>query len=392
MPRPNRTSCERILAAGRGLAASLRRFYIPLAPEDRPDFDAEVDRQVAHLLPVLGPVLGAFVILFGVWDAWIDPGHAGTTLRIRVGLVLLGSLSYARGRLPWSDSTRCRALYLTHVGAMTISAALLEQGLLLALPGLTGAMFIISLVEPRSRRWLSITLPAALLFMLLAAQTLPRKLFLESLLLYSLSGLLACMVAGVSLQLRRRAFLAEKALLHASRYDSLSGALSRGYVTELAVHDVALARRYGHSLAVAMLDIDFFKRVNDTWGHAMGDIVLAAVASTCRQGMRASDYLGRVGGEEFVCVMPEASAGDAMACAERIRKDIAALRVPTPSGPLQVTVSLGIAVLDDRYGDWDALLGAADAALYQAKGSGRNRSVLATPSGPPEPAPAATAS
>jgi diguanylate cyclase (GGDEF)-like protein len=262
---------------------------------------------------------------------------------------------------------------------MTISAALLEQGLLLALPGLTGAMFIISLVEPRPRRWLSFVLPAALLFVVLAGMTLPRKLFLESLLLYLLSTLLACMVAGVSLHLRRRAFLAEKALLHASRYDSLSGALSRGYVTELAGHDVTLARRYGHSLAVAMLDIDFFKRVNDTYGHAMGDIVLAAVARTCRQGMRASDYLGRIGGEEFVCVMPEASAGDAMACAERIRKDIAALRVPTPSGPLQVTVSLGIAVLDHRYGDWDALLAAADAALYRAKGTGRNRSVLAEP-------------
>jgi diguanylate cyclase (GGDEF)-like protein len=109
--------------------------------------------------------------------------------------------------------------------------------------------------------------------------------------------------------------------------------------------------------------------------------------------MRASDYLGRIGGEEFVCVMPEASAFDAMACAERIRKDIAALRVPAPSPPatLQVTVSLGIAVLDDRLADWEALLGAADAALYQAKGSGRNRSVLAAPAGPPDAAPAAAA-
>jgi diguanylate cyclase (GGDEF)-like protein len=377
---------------GTGAIARLRRLFVPLAPEDRPDFDAQVDRQVAELLPVIGPVLGAFVILFGLWDAWIDPGHAGTTLRVRVGLVLIGSLGYARGRLPWSDSTRCLVVYLTHVGAITISAALLDQGLLLALPGLTGAMFIISLVESRPRRWLSFTLPAALLFVVLAGMTLPRKLFLESLLLYILCTLLACMVAGVSLHLRRRAFLAEKALLHASRYDSLSGALSRGYVTELAVHDVALARRYGHPLAVAMLDIDFFKRVNDTYGHAMGDIVLAAVARTCRQGMRASDYLGRIGGEEFVCVMPEAAAGDAMACAERIRKDIAALRVPTPSGPLQVTVSLGIAVLDHQYGDWDALLGAADVALYQAKGAGRNRSVLAAPIGPPDAAPAAAAS
>jgi diguanylate cyclase (GGDEF)-like protein len=108
--------------------------------------------------------------------------------------------------------------------------------------------------------------------------------------------------------------------------------------------------------------------------------------------MRASDYLGRIGGEEFVCVMPVTSAGGAVACAERIRNDIAELRVPTASGTLQVTVSLGVAVLDHKSSDWEALLRAADAALYRAKEAGRNRSVLAAPIAAPDPAPAGTSS
>jgi diguanylate cyclase (GGDEF)-like protein len=387
MRRPNGTSSGRIIDAGRDRIKRLRQRLILLAPEDKPDFDTQVERQIAQLLPVLGPVLGAFVILFAAWDAWIAPAHAATTLRIRVGLVLLGALTYVRGRLPWSVPARCLVLYLTHVGAMTISAALLDMGLVLALPGLTGSMFVLSLVDPRPRQWLAFTLPPAFLFALLAGMTLPAKLFLNSLLLYALVWLLACTVTGLTLQLRLRAFLAEKALLHASRYDSLSGALSRAYVTELAVHDVARARRYRRSLAAAMLDIDFFKRVNDTYGHATGDIVLCAVVKACRHGMRDSDYLGRIGGEEFVCVMPETSPREALACAERIRNDIAALRVPTASGTLQVTVSLGVAVLDTQYSDWEALLHAADAALYRAKGTGRNRSVLATPIDKPDPAP-----
>jgi diguanylate cyclase (GGDEF)-like protein len=126
-----------------------------------------------------------------------------------------------------------------------------------------------------------------------------------------------------------------------------------------------------------MLDIDHFKRVNDVHGHAAGDVVLCAMVSACRRCLRASDYLGRVGGEEFVCVMPELSAADALACAERMRREVAAQRVPVDGGRLHITVSLGLAVLDDAHADWESLLRAADAALYRAKAQGRDRTVLA---------------
>lgn len=369
---------QRLNQACRAAWTCLHDPAMRLAPAAESAFDAQIDRDIARLLPVLGPVLGIFVILFGIWDAWIDPAQAGTTLRLRVGLVLLAAPAYVEGRQRWSVPLRCALVYATHVGAMIAAAALLHDGLVLALPGLTGALFILALVEPRPRRWLVSALSSMLLFLVLAVRVLSGRLLLDCVLLYALSILLAGGVAQVTLALRRRAFAAGLALLDATRHDSLTGALSRGYVTELAQHDVALARRHARPLAVAMLDIDHFKEVNDTYGHATGDRVLCAMVATCRHALRASDYLGRIGGEEFVCVMPEAAAVDALACAERIRRDIATARTPTDAGALRITVSIGVAVLDGTYDTWEALLRAADSALYQAKDAGRDRIVLAT--------------
>jgi diguanylate cyclase (GGDEF)-like protein len=198
-------------------------------------------------------------------------------------------------------------------------------------------------------------------------------------LLYALSLALAAAVAAAVGRLRRSAFLAEQTLLDAYHHDSLTGALSRGYLAELAQHDLALAHRHGRPLAVALLDIDYFKRINDRHGHAAGDAALRALVQACRKAMRSSDYIGRVGGEEFVCVMPETGIPEALACAERIRERVAALSLPTPAGAIRFTVSLGVCGLDAYHPDWAALLRDADAAMYQAKSGGRNRVVLAQP-------------
>ncbi|MGX4640369.1 GGDEF domain-containing protein [Massilia sp. SYSU DXS3249] len=356
--------------------AAWRGLLEPLPGAMQAAFDAEVDAGLARLLPVFGPVFGLFVILFAAWDAWIDTAHAATTFRIRVATVLLGALAYTGG-LRWSATSRCAWLYATHAGAIVVCATLLEDGLVLALPGMTGALFLLALVEPRPRRFVLASLPPALLLALLAGVKLAPPLFFHILLLYGLSWLLAMAVALATLHLRRRAFVAEQAVLQAVRHDSLSGALSRGYVTELATHDLALARRHGHPLAVAMLDIDHFKRVNDTYGHAAGDRALCAMVAAATANQRASDYIGRIGGEEFVCVMPETGPDAAVACAERIRTAIGALSLPTDAGPLCFTVSAGVAVLAPEHAGWADLLQAADTALYEAKNSGRNRTVLA---------------
>lgn len=376
----------RALPAQDGLLKQLGDLFRPLPGELEAAFDAALDAGIARLLPVLGPVFGLFVILFAAWDAWLEPARAAATVRLRVALVLLGAPAYAAGRLPWNPVARCAWLYATHVGAIVACAAMLPLGLLLALPGMTGALFVLALVEPRPRRFMLATLPSSLLLVLLAALNLAPVPLVQVLLLYALCWPLALGVALATLQLRRRAFLAEQAVLDAVRHDSLSGALSRRYVIELALHDLALARRHGRPLALAMLDIDHFKRVNDTWGHAAGDRALCALVTACKNSLRASDYVGRIGGEEFVCVMPETDADEAMACTERIRGAVAALRLPAGAQPLSFTVSAGVAVLDPEHGGWDDLLHAADVALYLAKEGGRNRTVLAQPHGAAPPA------
>lgn len=371
----------RALPAKEGALHRAGHLFRPLPSELEAAFDAGLDAGLARLLPVLGPAFGLVIIVFGAWDAWLDPARAAATVRVRVALVLLGAPAYAAGRLLWSPAARCAWLYATHAGAMVACAGMLPQGLVLALPGMTGALFLLALVEPRPRRFMLATLPTSLLLVLLAVLNLAPAPLVQVLLLYALCWPLALVVALATLQLRRRAFLAEQAVLDAVRHDSLSGALSRRYVIELALHDLALARRYGRPLALAMLDIDHFKRVNDTWGHAAGDRALCALVTACKGNLRASDYIGRIGGEEFVCVMPETDAGEAMACAERIRNAVAALRLPAGEQTLSFTVSAGVAVLSPERAGWDELLHAADAALYQAKESGRNRTVLARPYG-----------
>ncbi|HZV66850.1 MAG TPA: GGDEF domain-containing protein [Telluria sp.] len=105
--------------------------------------------------------------------------------------------------------------------------------------------------------------------------------------------------------------------MHDARHDGLTGACSRGYLTELVERELGLARRYGRPLSVAMLDIDYFKRINDTYGHACGDRALQRLVEACVGTLRAIDHFGRVGGEEFVCVLPETGAADALVWAER---------------------------------------------------------------------------
>jgi hypothetical protein len=166
-----------------------------LAPDDEAAFGEGVDRGIEQILPVFGPAFGIFVVLFGAWDAWIDAAHAGTTIKLRAALVLAGALGYARNRLGWSVAARLAFVYATHVGAMTIAAALLDGGLMLALPGIAVAMFPLALIEPRLRRCLGAMLAPALLLAALAAWSLAPRIALNSLFLYTLSLLLGAAVA-----------------------------------------------------------------------------------------------------------------------------------------------------------------------------------------------------
>jgi diguanylate cyclase (GGDEF)-like protein/PAS domain S-box-containing protein len=157
--------------------------------------------------------------------------------------------------------------------------------------------------------------------------------------------------------------------------DHLTGVLNRRCFLERAERETTRQPQREPPCCLAMVDVDHFKSVNDTHGHAAGDAVLRAIAETLRAGVRDADLVGRLGGEEFAVLMPATTPQDATALAETLRADVAALRLSHDGRALQVTVSIGLSA----YGEptLKRLLLDADAALYAAKRSGRNRVCLA---------------
>jgi diguanylate cyclase (GGDEF)-like protein len=161
--------------------------------------------------------------------------------------------------------------------------------------------------------------------------------------------------------------------------DGLTGLLNKRAMIDVAQSKVAAALRFSRRLSVLITDIDFFKKVNDTYGHDIGDVVIRGLGETLRRAKRTTDAVARFGGEEFVLICEETDAAGAMLLAERIRKDIEARTFGTPNGPLKVTCSLGIATFPEAGKDWETLFKAADSALYSSKRSGRNRSTAWAP-------------
>src|SRR5215471_2292593 len=167
-------------------------------------------------------------------------------------------------------------------------------------------------------------------------------------------------------------------LLNEARADAKTGLLNAATWEREAAAEVARAIRTGSPLAVALLDLDRFKQINDTYGHLLGDDVLRQIASTMTQILRDYDLAGRFGGEEFVMLLPQTRAVDALRIAERIRAHISQLPIYATGGAgserVPVTVSIGVAALDaGSRRELTDLLAAADAALYRAKASGRDQ-------------------
>jgi len=168
-----------------------------------------------------------------------------------------------------------------------------------------------------------------------------------------------------------RIVIGELELRQIAQSDFLTGALSRrGFVSRL---DGAMARRRsGSPAALVTFDIDYFKPINDRYGHAAGDAVLKTIAQVCAGALREGDSFGRLGGEEFALLLPDTDVTAAFAAAERCRRAIALLSIDVGE-PLRVTASFGIAPLTDAVADVAHWLCDADLALYAAKAAGRNR-------------------
>lgn len=169
---------------------------------------------------------------------------------------------------------------------------------------------------------------------------------------------------------------ANQALARLAVTDELTGAPNRRKFMQAATAEWSRARRYGHALSLLILDLDHFKQVNDSLGHQAGDHVLVQVAEGLQAALRGSDFMGRLGGEEFGILLPETDDDQALQVAERIRQGVAALEFPALPGFQGVTVSIGVARMDQGDRDWEDLFRRADQALYQAKDRGRDRSEL----------------
>ncbi len=169
--------------------------------------------------------------------------------------------------------------------------------------------------------------------------------------------------------------LAAREILHArATHDSLTGLLNHEEILDILDKELARSERDGVCVSVIMVDIDHFKKVNDTYGHIVGDTVLRITSQKMIAIERAYDSIGRYGGEEFLIVLPECCMECAAAFAERIRSFICSESIDTPEGMIPITISLGVATSGkNRTLDGNSLVKAADAALYRAKENGRNR-------------------
>jgi diguanylate cyclase (GGDEF)-like protein len=158
--------------------------------------------------------------------------------------------------------------------------------------------------------------------------------------------------------------------------DTLTGLYTRLFLNVLGNREMARARRGGTAFTAAFIDVDFFKRINDGYGHPAGDAVLRGLGPAIRRALRETDLLGRYGGEELVLLLPGTDLAQAAIVLERLRQEVAAMEVPELKGK-SVTVSVGAAQMHDDDFDIADILARADSALYRAKESGRNRVELA---------------
>ena len=161
--------------------------------------------------------------------------------------------------------------------------------------------------------------------------------------------------------------------------DGLTGLFNKRALIEVAAQKIKSSTRFKKPLSVLVCDIDHFKKVNDTYGHDVGDIVIRGFGDVLRRTKRDTDVVARFGGEEFVLVCEETDSEGANLLAERIRAEIEASTFHSAEGSLEVTCSVGVATFPAAGHDWDSLFKATDEALYASKRGGRNRVTVWSP-------------
>jgi diguanylate cyclase (GGDEF)-like protein len=243
-------------------------------------------------------------------------------------------------------------------------------------------------LRPRQARWLSVFACALLaLAMVWKAATDPLNHpptveavhLLFAIIILAAVGTLTARMAAIRSRMRAQKADLQHALeqirLLATR-DELTGLSNRRHMNELMAIEKARQRRTGQPMSVALLDIDFFKRINDTYGHSGGDLVLKTFAQLTRDSLRSTDVMGRWGGEEFLLMLPDTTAADAAQCVERMRSQLARLSADAIAPGLRVTFSAGVAEVGGVE-ELETAIEHADQAMYRAKVQGRNCTVVA---------------
>ena len=179
----------------------------------------------------------------------------------------------------------------------------------------------------------------------------------------------------LQIQVREIEDLQDKMKEQATR-DALTGLFNRRYLDETLERELARASRAGFPIGVVMIDIDHFKQVNDIHGHKVGDLILQALGNLLLSQIRAGDIACRYGGDEFLLILPQASKAITAERAEQLRTGFEALRVAVGEKALQATISLGVAVYPEDGVTTEAVIHAADQAMYRAKAMGGNRVVM----------------
>lgn len=359
-------------------------FHQELPADLPPALHAEyLEREI---LRVTRPVNAAIAItitvvaLFGVRDWFVDPRTAPLTTLLRGGSIALGLLAIFGTEEPRRRKQLAFLFIYGFVASHTMVISLLPLGFRYQLTSLLIIPLGASLFMPETRDLYRLQLFAFAFFQLgLWYQRPPQLDLVAAEGSLTLTTFVTYMLGTMGIRTKQRQFLAERQLREEAQRDELTNLFNRRYFERAAHEELRRAARFGRALAVVVIDIDKFKRVNDTFGHATGDQVIRATAACLAAEIRECDVPARIGGEEFVVLLPETSLEGAMALAERLRAAIAALRVKShAASEVSWTVSCGVTEALEGDEVFDSVLQRADACLYSAKGTGRDR-VSSTP-------------
>jgi len=335
------------------------------------------------------PVVVVAVLMiagFVGWDQMRDPGHLGPVASVRLAgsalvLLLLAAVRHLPGL---SFRVQALAMYCAIYALQAAIGVALGPDSPLQMPGLLIVMFFGVIGLPRaSDSLVNVALAALSVPLVLPRHPQPADVIYD---VAHFATVVALVWAACALleRLAAQSFAYRSRLQREAITDALTGLHNRREFESGMVREMERARRMQVPLSLAILDIDFFKRINDQHGHDVGDAVLREVAATLQRHIRKSDLLARIGGEEFALVMLGTQPPGARVVLERLRQAVAGLHIAAGGQGIGCTISIGITDRVDSDREWPTLYKRADKALYEAKEGGRNRVVKAAP---PEPAP-----